>query len=92
MRSLLVASLLLAASPLFAWTPGAVERMAKKSTDLAPPDMRMLIQRYSDDFHRGLAYPATEESRHVFLVDARRGALRSELHQEVKPPVSRQNR
>jgi hypothetical protein len=87
MRPILAFALVLVAAPLFAWTPGATERMARKSSNLAPPDMRMLIDRYSADFHHGLAFSAVEESRHAFLVDARRGSLRGDIHSEVRAAI-----
>lgn len=86
-RANLAGLVFLLATPLLAWTPGSTERIAKKGTDLAPPDMRKLIERYNSEFHQGLAVSPTEESRHVFLVDARRGALRGDIHKEVASAI-----
>lgn len=79
----------LATTPLFAWTPATYERIASKSSDLAPPDMRLLIDRYRGEFRRGLETDTSSELRHTFLVDARRGALRNEIHSEVRSAIKK---
>lgn len=45
-----------------AWTPAADARIAKKGADLAPPDLRMLIERFDGDYKRGLDRARTEEN------------------------------
>jgi hypothetical protein len=45
-----------------AWTPAADARIAKKGAALAPPDMRMLIERFEADYQRGLERARSEES------------------------------
>lgn len=52
-----VLALLLPATSL-AWTPGADQRIAKKSIQLAPPDLRFMIEKYKSEFDRGLASAA----------------------------------
>lgn len=38
----------------WAWTPASEERIATRASRLAPPDMRLLITKYDQDFKRGL--------------------------------------
>lgn len=43
------------------WTPAAEERIATRASRLAPPDMRLLITKYDQDFKRGLQLAARQE-------------------------------
>lgn len=86
---ILVSLALLGSSPLCAWTDATYQRIGKKGTDLAPPDMRLLIEKHADDFRRGLEVDDLTESRHVFVVASRRGTLRSELHAEVRSAIKK---
>lgn len=40
--------------PAYAWTRASDERIAKKSAALAPPDLRMLIEKFEPEYKRGL--------------------------------------
>lgn len=64
MRARGIVLLLLILLPLTAraWTPAADARIAKKSADLAPPDLRMLIERFDADYKRGIERARTEEN------------------------------
>jgi hypothetical protein len=42
------------ALPAMAWTRAADQRIAAKSAELAPPDLRILITKYHDEYLRGL--------------------------------------
>lgn len=72
--------LLLAFFPLTAgaWTSSAELRIAKKSAALAPPDLRMLIERFEADYQRGL-----ERARE----DVRHDELRALLERETRATI-----
>lgn len=86
----LTALLLLLPPGAFAWTPRTEARIADKAAQLAPPDLRLLLDRFAPDFERGLesfdSDPAVE-ARHTFVVSARRGALRADLQSEIDSAV-----
>jgi hypothetical protein len=42
------------ALPAMAWTRAADQRIAAKSAELAPPDLRLLITKYHDEYLRGV--------------------------------------
>jgi hypothetical protein len=55
MKRLGIALLFLSvALPMTAWTRAADQRIAAKSADLAPPDLRLLITKYHDEYLRGV--------------------------------------
>ncbi|HEY0590682.1 MAG TPA: hypothetical protein VGF40_02870 [Thermoanaerobaculia bacterium] len=86
MRSFLRALLLLAVpAAAFAWSTEAEVRIAKKAAMLAPPDLRLLLEKYESDYLRGVRDAAedTSESRHRERVAGRRGAIRTELAARV---------
>jgi len=62
-----------------AWTPAADARIAKKGADLAPPDLRMLIERFNGDYQRGIERARQEEDNGTH----REGALRKRLERET---------
>lgn len=73
-----------------AWTPATHVRIAQKSVDLAPPDLRLLINGYERDFLRGVGYwdsdPAAEV-RHGYVVAERRGDLRQMIETETHEAI-----
>jgi hypothetical protein len=60
MRRLLLA-LAFIPLPAGAWTHASDERIALMSARLAPPDLRLVIQRYDRDFARGLQLALTDK-------------------------------
>ena len=38
-----------------AWTRASDERIARKSAQLAPPDLRLLLEHFESDYKQGLA-------------------------------------
>lgn len=64
-----------------AWTTEAEIRIARKAAVLAPPDLRLLLEKYEGDYLRGVreAADAEEERKHREPVAGRRGPIRSEL-------------
>lgn len=69
----------------FAWTRASDERIAKKSAALAPPDLRLVIERFENDYKRGLARAQAEEATdtHHFFVLSREGRLRERIERET---------
>jgi hypothetical protein len=45
-----------------AWTRAADERIAKKAGTLAPPDLRLLIERFDSDYKQGIERARAEEA------------------------------
>lgn len=82
--------LLIVPDPLFAWTERTEARIADKAAQLAPPDMRLLLDRFQQDYRQGLrtwdSDPAVE-ARHVFLPASGRGNLRAELQTEIDSAI-----
>jgi hypothetical protein len=79
------------ATPLHAWSERSTERIARKGSELAPPDMKLLIDKFSSDFRRGLAEAASDPStkaRHTYVVASGRGSLPRELQNEVRTAIA----
>lgn len=70
-----------------AWPLSSLERIAKKSSDLAPPDVRLLVTKFAPEFRDGYTVDEGEEARHTFIVASKRGALRNMIRDEVKTTV-----
>lgn len=87
MKRLAHAVLFLAAAlislPLMAWTQKADERIAQRSAELAPPDLRLLIERFPAEFHRGLERAQADEGS-----DIHRSKLRSRIEVETRGIIS----
>jgi hypothetical protein len=72
-----------------AWTRASDERIATKGAALAPPDLRMLIERFENDYKQGLARAQSDEgsdSHHYFVV-SRQGRLRERIERETRSTV-----
>lgn len=48
---------LAAAIPAHAWTPAADHRIAVKGADMGPPDLRLVIEQFRDEYLRGVDMP-----------------------------------
>jgi len=74
----------------FAWTPEAEERIATRSARLAPPDLKMLIEKYPDSYkagYRKAAAPA-ECAKHRFLVSRGKGELKVLIERDVREAIA----
>jgi hypothetical protein len=84
-------ALLLLALPLTAtaWTRASDERIAKKAASLAPPDLRMLLDRFESDYKLGLQQAEGDESSagHHFFVLSRQGLLRERIERETRGAI-----
>lgn len=85
------AAILLALIPLTvqAWTPAADQRIAKKGADLAPPDLRLLLQRFESDYQRGLEMARADEgsAAHHYYVASRQGRLKERIEKETQATI-----
>jgi hypothetical protein len=81
--------LLSLALPSFAWTPTSDERIAKKAATLAPPDLRMLIEKFEPEYRNGLQLAQAEEERdpHQYFVLTRQGRLRERIDRETSSVI-----
>lgn len=89
MRPLFLLLLVLCSSNVFAWTPAAEERIARKAAMLAPPDMKLLIDKYSVEYRDGLVQAALPdfEARHTYFVARGQGQLKSQIREEVQQAI-----
>lgn len=91
--TVIAASLLVCAAPAVAWTPAAEQRIASKATQLAPPDLRFLIEKHSESFRAGLAAAQREEGdAHRYYPRSQRGKLRVLLEDEVRQAAAQMKR
>jgi hypothetical protein len=79
---------LLAAS-LFAWTPASDQRIAQKGAALAPNDLRILIEKYSESYRQGLTRAEAEEGgeAHHYFAATRSGKLRERIQSETAAAI-----
>ena len=85
----IVLLLTLLARSASAWTPAADQKIAMKSAALAPPDLRMLIEKFESEYKRGLEQAAAEqEQEHRYFVTTRRGALRDRIERETTATIA----
>ena len=72
-----------------AWTRASDERIAKKAAALAPPDLRLLIERFEGDYKTGLSRAQAEEAtdQHNFFVLSREGQLRQRIERETRASI-----
>jgi hypothetical protein len=89
MRRLGFVLLLLFPLTATAWTRASDERIAKKGAALAPPDLRMLIERFESEYKQGLARAQADEGTesHHFFVTSRQGRLRERIERETRGTV-----
>jgi hypothetical protein len=74
---------------VFGWTTASDEKIASKSEQLAPADVKMLIEKYHSEYLNGLKTASSEEKTdsHEFMVLTRKGNLRAELTKEVDAAI-----
>jgi len=73
-----------------AWTRASDERIANKAGSLAPPDLRMLIERFGGEYKRGLTRAQSDEGSdiHHYFVLSRQGRLREGIERETRLAIS----
>jgi hypothetical protein len=91
MRRLGIVLLFLFPLTASAWTRASDERIAKKSAALAPPDLRLIIERFEGDYRRGLeraqAEEATPGDAHQYFTLSREGRLRDRIERETRAAI-----
>jgi hypothetical protein len=91
MRRLGIVLLFLFPLTASAWTRASDERIAKKSAALAPPDLRLIIDRFESDYRRGLeraqAEEATPGDAHQYFTLSREGRLRDRIERETRAAI-----
>ncbi|MGH9457288.1 MAG: hypothetical protein ACRD2J_06555 [Thermoanaerobaculia bacterium] len=71
-----------------AWTPEAEIRIARKASTLAPPDLRLLIEKYESDFLQGVRdAAAAEQSEHHREGASGVGPLRKQIDARLAAAV-----
>jgi hypothetical protein len=72
-----------------AWTRVADARIAKKAAALAPPDLRMMIDRFEGDYQAGLQLAEADEGSesHRYFVLSRKGRLRERIETETRRTI-----
>jgi hypothetical protein len=72
-----------------AWTRASDERIALKGAALAPPDLRMLIEKFETDYKAGLQRAQADEGseQHRYFVLSRKGRLREGIERETRLAV-----
>jgi hypothetical protein len=90
MRRLGFVLLLLFPLTATAWTRASDERIAQKAAALAPPDLRMLIEKFEPDYKRGLAAAQSDEGSesHHYFVLSRQGRLRERIEKETRAAIA----
>jgi hypothetical protein len=73
-----------------AWTRPSDERIAAKAAQLAPSDLRVLIERFETDYKAGLAKAQADEGSesHRYFVLSRTGRLRERIERETAGVIS----
>lgn len=69
-----------------AWTRASDERIASKAAALAPPDLRLLLEKFEGDYKEGLARAQSDEGSdiHHYFVLSRQGRLREGIERETR--------
>jgi hypothetical protein len=91
MKRVLPALLILTFSAnLHAWTRASDERIAMKAAQLAPNDLRFLINHFENDYKRGLAQAQADEGSetHHYFVLSRNGRLRERIERETQSIIA----
>jgi hypothetical protein len=83
MKRLFLPLLFLAtALPAHAWTRAADHRIALKSAELGPPDLRLVIEHFHDDYLRGVDLALSDEGSEIH-----RAKLRARIEAETRAIV-----
>lgn len=84
-------ALLVVLYPLSAagWTATSDERIALKAAQLAPPDLKLLIDTFEADYKLGLSRAQMDEGdSHRYFVLSRKGRLRQKIEGETAAAIS----
>ena len=81
-RALLPLLFLTTALPASAWTRAADQRIALKAAEHAPADLRLVIERFHDDYMRGVDLASSDEGSEIH-----RAKLRARIEAETRAIV-----
>ncbi len=89
-RAALLLLFLLPMTAANAWTRASEKRIAKKAAALAPADLRMLIERHSSDYQKGIDRAAADEGTvsHHYFVLSHEGRLRERIDVETRNAIA----
>jgi hypothetical protein len=89
MRRLGIVLLIATALPASAWTAASEAKIARKAAALAPPDLRMLLERFDHEYAEGLRRAQEEESNeaHSYVFATRKGLLRQQIERETQEAI-----
>ena len=82
MKRILIAFLFLLPLPAFGWTKAADFRIAKKSAEMAPKDLHMVLKKLGKEYTRGIERARAEEG-----VDIHREHLRERIEKETAAAI-----
>jgi hypothetical protein len=73
------------AVPLQAWTRASDQKIARKGIEMAPPDLRLVLDKFALEFQHGLEKAEGDEgsAEHHYFVLSRSGKLRERIDQET---------
>jgi hypothetical protein len=88
-RAQIVLLLVLFPAAAQAWTHASDARIAKKAAGLAPPDLRLVIERFEAEYKRGVEKAQADEgsAAHHFFVLSREGRLRERIERETRGTI-----
>jgi hypothetical protein len=74
----------------YAWTRASDERIAMKGAALAPPDLRLLLQKFDAEYKHGVERAQAEEGSegHHYFVLSRSGKLRERIERETRAAIT----
>lgn len=80
---------LLTTVPAQAWTRASDARIAKQSARLAPPDLQLILDRFTPEFEAGLREAQADEGSdaHHYFVLSRTGKLRERIEKETATAI-----
>lgn len=64
------------------------ERIARKAAQLAPPDLRVLIERFEPEYKQGLARAQSDEGSESHRNDSQSGRLRERIEREAQGTIA----
>ena len=75
-------------SSAYAWTRSGDERIARKAAQLAPPDLRVLIERFEPEYKQGQARAQSDEGSESHRSYPQNGRLRERIERETNTAIA----
>ena len=80
--------ILLFSSSVYGWTSAGDQRIALKAAQLAPPDLRVLIDRFEPEYKQGLARAQSDEGSESHRHGSHSGRLSERIERETEGAVA----